>query len=48
MDNKYSKHVVIEDIEEDPMMLASLQVRIVDSKAVYNVFERINSDYYKH
>ena len=47
MDKKYRNHVIIENIEEYPMMLASLQVIIIESKAVDNLFEGSASDYYK-
>ena len=44
VEKKYRKHVIIEDIEEDPMMLPYIQVRSIEYKALDNVFDRIASD----
>ena len=46
MENKYRKHVIIEDIEKYPIMVAYLQVKKFESKAVYHMFDRINYDDY--
>ena len=46
LEKKSSKHVIIEYIEEVPMIVASLQCNSTESKVVYHVFERSNSDSY--
>ena len=47
VEKNFRKHVIIEDIEEETMMVASLQVIIIEYKAVEHVFEVIISDNYK-
>ena len=45
VENKYRTHVIFEDIEDYPMMVASLQVISIESKSVDHVFEGSESDY---
>ena len=40
LENKYSKNVIIENIEEDPIMLASLQATSIESRRLNHVFDR--------
>ena len=47
MEKKYSKHVIIENLEENHMMVSSSQDRSLESKAVDHMFDIITSDYYK-
>ena len=39
--------MIIEDIEDNPKMVASPQVGSIEYNAVYHVFESIKSDDYK-